>query len=365
MENLISFPNLGIDLTFKETAFKLFGRSIYWYAIIMTVSIILGVVYVMLRRKFEGISSDDVIDYAIFGIILGIVGARLYYVLTSLDRYKDFWSVFKIWEGGLAFYGSLIGGALAVFLVSRRKKQSTLKLFDLISPAMMLGQIIGRWGNFINGEAYGSVEQYEFFGKVFNVNGAKNLPWVMTVNGEYAQPTFLYESLWNLVGFILINIFYKKKKFNGQIFAAYMAWYGFGRMFIEGMRTDSLYVGPIKISQLLGAIFFIGGTALFFTGKKFLKLDPKPAPAEAEKESADVVTVEEKKPDEAEKETEDAADRAEEEKETNEKPEDDTEEKPEEITEEKPDGEPEEKPSEEDETAADSGADPEETEEKA
>ena len=279
--NNISFPNLGIELSVNEAAFSLFGKDIYWYAIIMTAAIILGVVYVMWRRKFEGISSDDVIDYAIFGIILGIIGARLYYVLTSLDRYTDFLSIFKIWEGGLGFYGSLIGGALAVFLVSRRKKQSTLKMFDLISPAMMMGQIIGRWGNFINGEAYGSNTMYEFFGMKFDTPNAGSLPWAMHIDeikdgiaraSVDCQPTFLYESLWNLIGFILINIFYKKKKFDGQIFCAYIAWYGFGRMVIEGMRTDSLYLGNVKISQLLGLLFFIGGTIVFFTGHKYLKL---------------------------------------------------------------------------------------------
>ena len=256
--NNISFPNMGIRLSVKETAFTVFGRDVYWYAIIMTTAIILGVVYVMMRRKFEGVSADDTMDYAIFGIILGIIGARLYYVLTSLENYSDFWSIFKIWEGGLGFYGSLIGGALAVWLVSRRKKQSTLKLFDLISPAMMLGQIIGRWGNFVNGEAYGSNTVYEFFGMKFNTPNAASLPWAMHIDeikdgvarsSVDCQPTFLYESLWNLIGFVLINIFYKKKKFDGQIFFAYLAWYGFGRMFIEGFRTDSLYVGPVKISQ--------------------------------------------------------------------------------------------------------------------
>ncbi len=279
--NNISFPNLGIKLSVKEAAFTVFGRNIYWYAIIMTSAIILGIIYVMKRRKFEGVSSDDVIDYAIFGVILGLVGARLYYVLTSLENYTDFWSVFKVWEGGLGFYGSLIGGALAVFLVSRRKKQSTLKMFDMISPAMMLGQIIGRWGNFVNGEAYGSNTMYEFFGMKFSTPHAGALPWAMHIDeirdgvarsSVDCQPTFLYESLWNLIGFILINIFYKKKKFDGQIFFAYIAWYGFGRMLIEGFRTDSLYVGPIKISQLIGLLCFIGGGILFFTGRKFLKL---------------------------------------------------------------------------------------------
>lgn len=279
--NEISFPNIGLKMTLKEAAFTVFGREIYWYAIILTLGMVFAVGYVMYRRKFEKIQSDDIFDYAIFSIVLSIVGARLYYVLTSLDKYKDFWSVFKIWEGGLGFYGALIGGAVAVFFVARHKKTSVLKIYDMVAPGMMFAQAIGRWGNFVNGEAYGSNTMFEFFGKQFTGFDAGKLPWAMhideirdgvAVSSVDCQPTFLYESLWNVLGFILINAFYKKKKFDGQVFFAYLAWYGFGRMFIEGMRTDSLYVGPIKISQLLGLVFFIAGTVLFFAGKKFLKL---------------------------------------------------------------------------------------------
>ncbi len=279
MTNIISFPNIGLEFSLKEVAFEIFGRGIYWYALILTSAMILGVLYVMWRANQENISSDTIIDYALFGIIFGVIGARLYYVLTTLDHYDKFVEIFYVWEGGLGFYGGIIGGAIAVIAVAKFKKMSPLKMFDLIAPAMLIGQGIGRWGNFVNGEAYGSVDLFEFFGAKFNISGA-DLPWVMkidavndgvAVSSVLCQPTFLYESLWILLGFVLINLYFKKRKFDGQILFAYLAWNGFGRMFIEGLRSDSLYVGPVKISQLLGLLFFVCGTALFFTGKKFLK----------------------------------------------------------------------------------------------
>lgn len=280
MVNNISFPNLGIKFSIKEIAFNIFGRGIYWYALILTSAMILGVLYVIWRAKQEKISSDTIIDYALFAIIFGIVGARLYYVLTSLDNYNSFVEIFYIWEGGLGFYGSIIGGALAVIGVSLYKKLDPFKMFDLIAPAMLIGQGIGRWGNFVNGEAYGSVDLFEFFGAKFNISGA-DLPFVMqidsvnngvAVSSVLCQPTFLYESLWIILGFVLINIYFKKRRFNGQILFAYLAWNGFGRMFIEGLRTDSLYIGSVKISQLLGLLFFVVGIIGFFFGDKLFKL---------------------------------------------------------------------------------------------
>lgn len=282
MTNIISFPNIGLEFSIKEIAFEIFGRGIYWYALILTFAMLLGVIYVIWRAKQQNISSDTVIDYALVSIILGIIGARLYYVLTSLDNYNSFAEVFYIWEGGLGFYGAVIGGAVAVIAVAKFKKMSALRMFDLIVPAMLIGQGIGRWGNFVNGEAYGSAELFEFFGAKFNIAGTSSLPWIMqidslnngvAVSSVVCQPTFLYESIWTVLGFVLINVYFKKRKFDGQILFAYLAWNGFGRMFIEGLRTDSLYIGPVKISQLLGLLFFVFGTILFFAGGKLLKTD--------------------------------------------------------------------------------------------
>jgi len=257
-QSVISFPGLGIEpFEIDSEAFSVFGRSIAWYALIIVTGIILAILYVMWRGKQKGISCDSILDIALLTVPCGVVGARLYYVLTSLEHYDSFWDVFKIWEGGLAIYGGIIGGAVAVIVMAKIKKLPFFTLADMISPAVMIGQILGRWGNFFNVEAYG----YE-----------TSLPWRMGIYryGEwsYVHPTFLYESLWNLLGFVLINLFYGFKKdkthkqYEGQIFLMVFAWYGLGRMLIEGLRTDSLYVGPFRISQVIGLLCFLGGAGL-------------------------------------------------------------------------------------------------------
>ncbi len=184
----------------------------------------------------------------------------------TLQQYENFIDVIALWNGGLAIYGGLIGGALTILYISYKKQKNVLKFFDMVTPGVMIAQALGRWGNFFNAEAYGSILKYEFLGKTFETSrfAGQAIPWIMTienVNGSalyYAHPTFLYESLWNVLGFILLNIRYKNKKFDGQILFSYIVWYGFGRMFIEGFRTDSLYLGNVRISQLLavGCVIF-------------------------------------------------------------------------------------------------------------
>ena len=197
-------------------------------------------------------------------MLFGVIGARLYYVifdaLENPGYYKTFVDVIAMWRGGLAIYGGIIGGAAAIAVVCAVKKINTLKVMDCIAPGVMLAQAMGRWGNFVNGEAHGGV--------VSESSLLYFLRMGLYENGQmqYFHPTFLYESLWNLVGFALITAFYRKKKFNGQILCSYVAWYGFGRMFIEGLRTDSLYWGPFRISQVIGAVCFIVGTACLVAG---------------------------------------------------------------------------------------------------
>jgi phosphatidylglycerol:prolipoprotein diacylglycerol transferase len=175
-----------------------------------------------------------------------------------LDSYSSFLEVISIWNGGLAIYGGIIGGSIALFIVCRVKKLNALKLFDCVSPGVMLAQAIGRWGNFFNGEAFGATPD-ESHPLYFLRMGLRHEGW----SQEYIyQPDFLYESLWNLLGFILINIFYRRKKYDGQIFIMYLTWYGFGRMLIEGSRTDSLYLGVFRVSQVLGFLCFVIGTVL-------------------------------------------------------------------------------------------------------
>ena len=255
----VSFPGLGIgEFSFNKVAFSLFGTiEVRWYGIIMVTGIILAFLYAYYRSKHEGISFDDLLDYAIFTVLSGIVGARLYYVITSGQKYT-FGEIFAIWNGGIAIYGAIIGGATALLCVSLYKKIKWQKAFDMVCPGVMIGQIIGRWGNFFNGEAYGESP------------AADNLLYFMRMelrhenwaNSYICQPTFLYESLWNLVGFLIINALYKKKKFDGQVFLMYITWYGFGRMFIEGLRTDSLMVGTFRISQVVAFLCVVTGSIL-------------------------------------------------------------------------------------------------------
>lgn len=275
----VSFPGLGIDeFTMNKIAlsFQLFGKDveIRWYGILITVGIILAIVYASWRAKQENISTDDLLDMGIFAIIFGVIGARTYYVLTygisnfvvknadgKIKLWDTFVSIIGVWNGGIAIYGAIIAGALAIYFVCRHKKINFLKAFDAVILGVMIGQILGRWGNFVNGEAHGGV-----------VNSTSPLYWLrMGLQNNYGKmsyvhPTFLYESLWNLAGFVIIHFLYKKKKFDGQIFLMYVTWYGFGRMLIEGLRTDSLMIGVFRISQVVGFLCFVVGTALLIRG---------------------------------------------------------------------------------------------------
>ncbi len=281
--HIISFPGLGIDeFEINDVAFTIFGRSVAWYGIIVTTAIIAVCTYIFLRAKKSGFVVDDILDYFIYCIIFGIIGARLYYVVFyGLDKYivtdgsflenlgGTLYNIIAVWNGGLAIYGGLIAVVLTVIIVSKIKKLLWLRMLDIAGHAAMLGQAIGRWGNFMNAEAHGSETD------VFCRMG------IRLSNGEtaYYHPTFLYESLWNIVGFIIIEILMRrgKHKYDGQVFLWYFTWYGFGRMFIEGLRTDSLYLGStdIRISQLLAfAIFAVGVVLLTLFGAKHKVSEP-------------------------------------------------------------------------------------------
>lgn len=249
----ISFPGLGIEeFSVNSVAFTIFGVSIAWYALIITCGMIAAVAYVILTSKKIGITSEDVIDFALWTIPIGIIGARMYYVLTSLDQFDSFAEVLNIRGGGLAIYGGIIAGAITVFSVCLYKKIDFLAFADCVSPGVLLAQGIGRWGNFMNGEAFGY--ETDWFCRM----GLRN---VLTGNQiAYVHPTFLYESLWNILGFALINVFAKHKKYDGQLFLMIFGWYGLGRMFIEGLRADSLYSSifglEFRTSQVLAATIF-------------------------------------------------------------------------------------------------------------
>lgn len=255
----IAFPGLGIDeFTVERVAFEIFGRPVAWYGIIIAFGMMVAIAYVMYRtREYKGIKSDDIIDFALFIIIFGVIGARLYYVIFDpTPNYDSFIDVIAIWEGGLAIYGGIIAGAVTAMIVCLVKKIRIPCFFDMLAPAVMIAQAIGRWGNFINGEAHG---------------GGTDIFIRMQLNGVCVHPTFLYESLWNILGFVLLNILYRRRRFDGQIVLGYLAWYGLGRGFIEGLRTDSLYIGPLRVSQLVGFVSFalaLGAMLIFLFVKK-------------------------------------------------------------------------------------------------
>ena len=231
--------------------------TIYWYSVTMLLAILLGIF--LANNEAKRVKEKEYIDNLTFYLILfGIIGARLYYVIFEFNNYRyDLLSIFKVWEGGLAIYGAIIAGLLVVIYYAKKKGKSIIKTTDIIVPSLIIGQAIGRWGNFFNSEAHGPEVTYEFLKNLhipnFIING-------MHINGTYYHPTFLYESLWCIIGFIIILIIRKltnRKK--GMVTYTYFIWYGIGRFFIESLRTDSLYLGSIKISQLVSIILIVIG----------------------------------------------------------------------------------------------------------
>ncbi len=254
-EAVISFPGLGIRGIDPPASFQLFGRVIYLYGIVVAVAFLLGILYCARHSKDFGIRKDDFYDMAVWMIPLCIVGARLYYVLFNLDWYLEYPSeILKIWEGGLAIYGGILTGVLVCVLFCRRKKIRVPAMLDLCSFGLLIGQSIGRWGNFFNREAFG--RETEIFCRM----------GLTASDGStvYVHPTFLYESLWNLCGLILLRRFAKKRQYDGQCILLYFLWYGLGRAWIEGLRTDSLYLGQtgIRVSQLLSILLALGAAAV-------------------------------------------------------------------------------------------------------
>ena len=250
----ISFPNLGITVDPSPVAFTVFGKDIYWYGIIIAMGFLLAVLYMMYRAPVFGLTADDTLDMVLWAVPIGVVCARLYYCIFYWELYKDNpISVLYIWEGGLAIYGGIIGGAIVIIALSKIKKIPTLVMLDVASMGVIIGQFCGRWGNFMNREAHGSVTDSFFKMGLVDASGAVT----------YYHPTFLYESVWNLVGFIGLHLYCKKRKFDGQMLLLYVAWYGLGRAWIEGLRTDSLYLFStgIRVSQLVAAVSFVLATA--------------------------------------------------------------------------------------------------------
>ncbi|MEZ7591600.1 prolipoprotein diacylglyceryl transferase [Streptococcus sp. 27098_8_186] len=242
----------------NPVALQLGPISIRWYAICIVSGLILAVYLSMKEAPRKKIDPDAIIDFILIAFPLAIVGARLYYVIFEWGYYSQhLGEIFAIWNGGIAIYGGLLTGALVLYLFSRRRLIEPIDFLDIAAPSVMIAQSIGRWGNFFNQEAYGAA-----------VKSLNYLPSFirdqMYIDGSYRQPTFLYESIWNLLGFLLILILRRKPQFlrQGEVTAFYLIWYGFGRMIIEGMRTDSLMFAGLRVSQWLSMILILVGLAI-------------------------------------------------------------------------------------------------------
>ena len=241
----ISFPFLGLEVNPPRTL-SIGPLNAYYYGLIIAVGLILAVMYACRRSEEFGLKEDDILDGVLWVTPFAIVCARIYYVAFSWEDYvSNPISMLYIWEGGIAIYGGVIGAIIGMWAICKYKKLKLTTVLDLILMVFLLGQSIGRWGNFMNREAFGAATDSFFRMGLFNER---------TGSWEYYHPTFLYESVWNLVGFILLASLAKKRRYDGQIALGYAAWYGLGRAFIEGLRVDSLWWGPFRVSQVLAAI---------------------------------------------------------------------------------------------------------------
>ena len=245
--NGISFPGLGLEMN-PDRVLQIGPFAIHYYGLIIALGLALAVIYGLRRRKVFGLTEDDILDGALLIVPFAIICARVYYCAFSWDSFKDNpISVLYIWNGGIAIYGGVIGAALGILVYCKVKKLSIGATLDLVALGFLIGQAIGRWGNFMNREAFGAPVSEGYFMAMGLFNRYLG-------EYQYFHPTFLYESLWNAAGFAALHFLSKKRQYDGQIALGYVAWYGLGRTIIEGLRTDSLWWGPFRVSQLLAAI---------------------------------------------------------------------------------------------------------------
>lgn len=293
MERIVTFPGLGLEFHLHPILLQVTdGFGIHWYGAIIAAGFLLAVLWCCRQSCRFGIKQDDVIDMLFFAVPLGIIGARLYYVAFEFETYSvpgdlgaTLIRIIRIWDGGLAIYGGIIVGVLTAFVVSCVKKISFPALADLCCMGLLIGQIAGRWGNFVNVEAFGSVTDVAWRMAGPNVAGylertgqVDAVVYEQIVDGTLGvHPTFFYESMWNLAGLlILILVIRKHRKFDGQMFLSYLTWYGVGRFWIEGLRTDSLCIPgtSLRVSQLLALISALAAIGIIL----YVMLVKKPGP---------------------------------------------------------------------------------------
>ncbi|WP_159795550.1 prolipoprotein diacylglyceryl transferase [Streptococcus halichoeri] len=248
----------------NPVAFKLGPFSVHWYAICIMTGLFLAVYLAAKEAPRKKMTSDQVIDFILIAFPLAIIGARLYYVVFEWSYYQDHLNeLFAIWNGGIAIYGGLLTGAVVLWIYCYYNYLNPIHFLDIAVPGVLLAQAVGRWGNFVNQEAYGRAVASLNYLPAF-------IQRQMYIDGSYRIPTFLYESLWNLLGFIIIISLRRKPRLllDGEVFAFYLIWYGFGRMIIEGMRTDSLYFMGIRVSQLLSLVLILVGIGFILYRRK-------------------------------------------------------------------------------------------------
>lgn len=272
----ISFPGLFGDWTFTASSKALnIGGGIYWYGILIAIGVVLATLFCLRQRKKYGLTEDNLLDLVLMGVPAGIVGARIYYVIFYLDQFRNpdgsfsFKEAIAIWDGGLAIYGGVIAALIVIFFYSRAKKIAFFAISDVVVMGLLIGQAVGRWGNFMNREAFGA--ETDIFCRM----------QLTLRDGSFIEvhPTFFYESLWNVIGLLIIIFFVQKyREFDGEVTWFYFLWYGFGRFWIEGLRTDSLYLFDwqlfgqyIRVSQALSAVMVIVAAFMLFYN---IKLHP-------------------------------------------------------------------------------------------
>lgn len=280
MVNSVFFPGL-FDTVFQlnRVAFTVFGKDIMWYGVIIAAGFLLAVLYARARCEEFGCPQDTLLDGILVCLPCAILGARAYYVICEWDYYgRHPEDIIAIWKGGLGIYGALIVTGVVMVLFCKKRRVDLLGAFDFVSMSFLLAQGIGRWGNFVNAEAHG---------------GVTGLPWGMVINGAAAvHPTFLYESLWDLAGFVFLHLYSKKRRFRGEIGLLYLGWYGMIRFLTEFLRTDSLYIGStgIRTSQLVGGLCVavsVGLLTYFYRTKRYPRPFPGRPQTEDDREESD------------------------------------------------------------------------------
>lgn len=279
MTNLVQFPGLGLECTVSRVAFTLFGLPIYWYGIILAAGLMLGVAFAFHYAPDFGIDTDRLVDVVLIGTFCAIACARAFYVAFAPFEYESLWDMINLRDGGIAIYGSVIGAAVFGGLACKWRKIPVIATFDIVSLGFLVGQAVGRWGNFVNQEAFGSNTTLPW-GMYSQATQSYLAAWQPTLAAQGIQvdpslpvhPTFLYESIWCLIGLLLLWRHLKKRRFNGEIALLYVVWYGLGRVWIEGLRTDALMLpfGGLRVSQVIAALSVCAaGAAVLLLRRKY------------------------------------------------------------------------------------------------